>query len=78
MSPMQQDGRLSQVLVGETLAEHRVVVERRVAPLAHERTGRNYRRWGPAGRGRLRAVPVSAALVTPAHTDVFDGYSRNL
>ncbi len=75
---MQQDRRLSQVLVRETLAEHVVVVERRVTAFAHERPRRDHRSRGLARRGRLWAVPVSAALVTPAHTDVFDGCGLNL
>jgi len=75
---MQQDRRLSQVLVGKTLAEHVVVVEWQVTAFTHECPRRDHRSRCLARRGRLWAVPVSAALVTPAHTDVFDGYGLNL
>ena len=73
MPLMQQHRRLPYVLVvGEAFAEHVVPVERTATRRTHERPGRNRCRWWGAGRGWLRGVTVSAALMRQAHRDVFD------
>ena len=78
VSPMKQDGRLFQILMGETRSEYHMIVKWQVTAFAHQRPGRFHRSRSLAGRGWLRAMPISAALVAPAHTDVFDGCSPNL